>query len=88
MASYTAARKVFYVSRTISICFRLQLGEPLENGEVVWNPYKVSSERIPDWPDDSRLWRLACVGRLDPAAKRTGFVVADPGTSGVAGTSR
>ncbi len=69
LASYIAARKVFCVSHHNLDLLRLQLGEPLENGEVVWNPYKVSSERIPDWPDDSELWRLACVGRLDPAQK-------------------
>ena len=69
VASYTAARKVFCVSQHNLDLLRLQLGEPLKNGEVVWNPNKVSSERIPDWPDDSRLWRLACVGRLDPAPK-------------------
>jgi glycosyltransferase involved in cell wall biosynthesis len=69
LASYTAARKVFCVSHHNLDLLRLQLGVPLEDGEVVWNPYKVSSERIPDWPQDSGLWRLACVGRLDPAPK-------------------
>jgi glycosyltransferase involved in cell wall biosynthesis len=75
VASYTAARKLFCVSQHNLDLLRLQLGEPLENGEVVWNPNKVSSERIPDWPDDSRLWRLACVGRLDPAPKGQDLLV-------------
>ena len=75
VASYTAARSVFCVSQHNLDLLRLQLSEPLENGEVVWNPYKVSSERIPDWPDENRLWRLACVGRLDPAPKGQDLLV-------------
>jgi len=75
VASYTGARKVFCVSRHNLDLLRLQLGESVENGEVVWNPCKVSPERTPDWPDDSRLWRLACVGRLDPAPKGQDLLV-------------
>ncbi len=69
VASYTAARKVFCVSRQNLDLLRLQLGEPLKNGDVVWNPYPVSSQPIPDWPDDDKVLRLACVARLDPAHK-------------------
>jgi len=65
VASYIAARKVFCVSRQNLDLLRLQLGEPLENGEVVWNPYKVLPDCIPDWPNESKVWRMACVGRLD-----------------------
>ena len=48
---------------------RMQVGEPLLNGEVVWNPYNVSPETAPTWPDENGQWRLACVARMDPAAK-------------------
>ena len=75
VASYTGARKVFCVSRHNLDLLRLQLGEPLENGEVVWNPYKVSSEPIPDWPDESAVWRMACVGRLELAHKGQDLLV-------------
>jgi glycosyltransferase involved in cell wall biosynthesis len=68
-ASYTAARRVFCVSRSNLDLLRLQVGEPLLNGEVVCNPYNVSPERPPAWPDESGGWRLACVARIDPAAK-------------------
>jgi glycosyltransferase involved in cell wall biosynthesis len=47
----------------------MQLGDPMQNGEIVWNPYKVSAESIPAWPVENGRWRLACVARLDPAAK-------------------
>jgi glycosyltransferase involved in cell wall biosynthesis len=64
-AAYAGACKVYGVSRSNLDLLRLKLGVPLENCEVVWNPYKVQSERIPDWPDESKVSRLACVGRLD-----------------------
>jgi glycosyltransferase involved in cell wall biosynthesis len=69
VASYTAARRIFCVSRSNLDLLRLQVGEPLLNGEVVWNPYNVSTERPPAWPDESGGWRLACVARMDLAAK-------------------
>jgi glycosyltransferase involved in cell wall biosynthesis len=69
VASYTAARNVFCVSRSNLSLLRLQLGESLANAELVWNPYNVSTEVVPVWPDDNDPWRIACVGRLDPSAK-------------------
>jgi glycosyltransferase involved in cell wall biosynthesis len=68
-ASYKSAQKVFCVSRSNLNLLRMQLGDPLQNGEIVWNPYKVSAESIPAWPVENGRWRLACVARLDPAAK-------------------
>jgi glycosyltransferase involved in cell wall biosynthesis len=67
--SYTAAHRIFCVSRSNLDLLRLQVGEPLLNGEVTWNPYNVSPECPPVWPDESGGWRLACVARIDPAAK-------------------
>jgi glycosyltransferase involved in cell wall biosynthesis len=66
---YTSARRVFCVSRGNLNLLRLQVGDPLLNGEVVWNPYNVSTEVVPAWPDESKVWRLACVARMDPAHK-------------------
>ncbi len=62
-AVYTAARKVFCVSRSNLNLLRMQLGDPLQSGEVMWNPYNVSPESIPTWPDENGRWRLACVAR-------------------------
>ena len=47
----------------------LQLGEPLLNSEVVRNPFNVSTESLPSWPDEDVKWRIACVARLEVAAK-------------------
>ena len=41
------ARKIFCVSHNNLDLLRLQLGEPLPNGEVVWNPFNVSTEAAP-----------------------------------------
>jgi glycosyltransferase involved in cell wall biosynthesis len=68
-ATYTGACKVFCVSRSNLDLLRRQIGEPLKNAEVVWNPYKRSGEPLPAWPAEDGKWRLACVARLDPAAK-------------------
>jgi glycosyltransferase involved in cell wall biosynthesis len=69
VASYSASRKVFCVSRGNLDLLRSQLGQPLLNGEVAWNPFNVAPAPPPAWPDESGGWRLACVARLDPAAK-------------------
>jgi len=68
-ASYAGARKVYCVSRHNLELLRTQLGESLPNGEVAWNPYNVSTEPAPPWPDGNGVLRLACVARIDPGAK-------------------
>ena len=67
--SYTAARKIFVVSHKNLDLLRLQVGKPLLNTEVVRNPYNVSPDCPPVWPDERGGLRLACVARMDPAAK-------------------
>jgi glycosyltransferase involved in cell wall biosynthesis len=67
--AYTAARIAFCVSRSNLNMLRMQLGDPLENGEIVWNPYNVLPESIPEWPTENGRWRIACVARLEVAAK-------------------
>lgn len=69
VALYKGAQKVFCVSRSNLDLLRLQLGEPLENGEVVWNPYNVRPESITAWPEKNGRWKLACVARLETQAK-------------------
>ncbi len=69
VASYVGAHRVFCVSRGNLDLLRLQLGEPLINGDVVRNPCNVSTEPPPAWPDEGERWRLACVARMDVAAK-------------------
>ena len=67
--SYTSARRIFCVSRSNLDQLRLQVAEPLLNAELATSPYNVSTEPAPAWPDESGPWRLACVARMDLAAK-------------------
>jgi glycosyltransferase involved in cell wall biosynthesis len=68
--SYTAALTVFCVAQKNLDLLRSQLGgEPLQNAELVWNPFNVSPQKAPAWPADSSEWRMACPARLFPPAK-------------------
>lgn len=67
--TYRAARKVFCVSRHNLDLLNRQIGETLSNAEVVWNPVNVPAEPPPAWPKENGMWKLACVGRLEPVAK-------------------
>lgn len=69
VASYTAAHSVFCVSRKNLDLLRLQVGKPLPNAQIVWNPYNVSPESPLAWPDEGTRLRLACVGRMNIANK-------------------
>lgn len=66
--SYTNAAKAYFVSEANRVLFEKQIGLRLTNSEVVRNPFGVPWESGLPWPDESIL-RLACVARLDPAAK-------------------
>ena len=67
-ASYHAARAVYGVSRQNLELLERQIGSRLPNAGVVWNPSSVSSDRAPEWPT-ANVHKLACVARLEPAAK-------------------
>lgn len=67
--AYRAARKVFCVSRHNLELLEDQIGEPLPNGAVLWNPHNVSRNQPPAWPPKRDVWKLACVARLEPSAK-------------------
>ncbi|HEY4245794.1 MAG TPA: glycosyltransferase family 4 protein [Lacunisphaera sp.] len=67
--AYRAARKVFCVSRNNLELLERQIAEDLTKGMVAWNPFNVPSGPPPAWPEDTGIWRLACVARLDPTAK-------------------
>jgi glycosyltransferase involved in cell wall biosynthesis len=68
-AAYRAAKKVCCVSQHNLRLLECQIGEKLPNGVVVWNTYNVPPDQPPDWPDEKGTLKLACVARLEPAAK-------------------
>ena len=67
--TYTRAQKVLCVSHRNLDLLRIQLGEPLLNAEVIWNPFSVLPNPIPAWPEETGVWRMVCPARLFPPAK-------------------
>lgn len=66
---YEAAQACFFVSRSNMELTRRQLARPLPNAQVVRNPFNVSYDAAPSWPASDPVWKLACVGRLEPNSK-------------------
>ncbi|OYT69782.1 MAG: hypothetical protein CFK52_12970 [Chloracidobacterium sp. CP2_5A] len=66
---FLSARRAYFVSQGNWRLLEKQIGEPLPNAEVVFNPFNVAFEARPPWPAEDRPLRLGCVARLEPAAK-------------------
>ncbi len=66
-----SALRCFFVSQANWRLAEKQIGEPIRNGEVIWNSVNVSFDASPAWPasDGDGELRFACVGRLDPVSK-------------------
>ncbi len=67
---YNSARRCFFVCQANLVLLETQIAFKLTNAELVRNPFNVSRDAMPRWPDRrDGLWRLACVGRLNPSSK-------------------
>lgn len=67
--AYRQAARCLFVSRSNRDLVQTQMATTLDNAQVVRNPFNVSYEAAPPWPEKEDVVRLACVGRLDPRAK-------------------
>jgi glycosyltransferase involved in cell wall biosynthesis len=67
--AYQNAKKVYCVSNHNLELLEYQIGESLPQAKVVWNPFNISTTQPPAWPEMKGTCKLACVARLDPAAK-------------------
>ena len=67
--AYKSADRVFFVSQKNLELLQRQIGTELSNSTVVRNPFNVAADEPPDWPIPNGSWNLACVARLEPAAK-------------------
>ena len=65
---YSAAEKVFCVSRQNLDLLQRQIGVELPRSRIICNPYRVPNSD-PQWPATAIIFRMACVARLDPPAK-------------------
>lgn len=67
---FRRARRVYFVSGHNRDTAEHQLGIPVENAEVVHNPYMVSAREPLPWPENpGGRFHFACVGRLYPREK-------------------
>ena len=68
-ANYEEAAGAFFVSEGNRNLMRVQLATPLKNAKVISNPFNVSYDAAPTWPQETESFHLACVGRLEPLHK-------------------
>jgi hypothetical protein len=67
---YQQARQAFFVAQHNRLLLETQLGVVLNNAVLVRNPFNVRWDAsMSSWPDESREWKFACIGRLEPPAK-------------------
>lgn len=66
---YQIAVSTFFVSRHNLKLTEAQIAARISHGEIVWNPIGVNHRQPLPWPDESKGFKLACVGRLQPDAK-------------------
>lgn len=62
--AYTGAERVYFVSRENWDRLESNLAIQLDNGRIVDNPFNVSFDASPAWPDEAKEFKLACVARL------------------------
>jgi glycosyltransferase involved in cell wall biosynthesis len=67
--AYTAAQAVCFVSHANRRVVEMQCGTNLPNAHVICNPWNGSVTGAVQWPAESTMIDLACVGRMDPKAK-------------------
>lgn len=66
---YGRASRVFFVSNGNRTMLETQIGHEFTNAEIIRNPFNVRRDVMVPWPTESNPLNLACVGRLEPAAK-------------------
>lgn len=67
--AYEGAAASFFVSAQNRDIIEANLGLDLSAARIVDNPFNVPADAAPPWPGDAQPWRLACVARLQCAAK-------------------
>jgi glycosyltransferase involved in cell wall biosynthesis len=67
--SYRGAARCYFVAANNRRLVETQLAHELPNALVVRNPFNLSYDAAPAWPDDSGTTRFACVAQLAPVQK-------------------
>jgi glycosyltransferase involved in cell wall biosynthesis len=66
---YHAARRVYFISERNRHFLEMQFAARFTNAAIVRNPFNVSYQADPPWPEGNEPLRLACVARLEFYAK-------------------
>jgi glycosyltransferase involved in cell wall biosynthesis len=74
-ASYEGASRAYFVSQATLDLSRRQFGASLPDARVIRNPFNVPYGAKPAWPSEGECLSLACVARLDVAAKGQDLLV-------------
>jgi len=67
--AYAGAQRCFFVSQRNRAVIEDNLALDLSEGEIVDNPFQVSAGAAPSWPAGEKLWKLACVARVNFQSK-------------------
>jgi hypothetical protein len=62
--AYQGAAKVFFVSQENRDKLETNIAMTLDNAEIIDNPFNVSFQADPPWPESNEHFDLACVARL------------------------
>jgi glycosyltransferase involved in cell wall biosynthesis len=68
-SAFAGAQRCFFVSHQNREILESNLALDLSDAEIVDNPFQVSANAAPSWPADQKLWKLACVARIDFKSK-------------------
>jgi glycosyltransferase involved in cell wall biosynthesis len=73
---YLKARLACFVSQhNLRLC-ESQIATKIPHAEVVWNPYDTNLTELIPWPEPiNGIYKIACVGRLQPDAKGQDILV-------------
>lgn len=72
---YRNAEKVFFVSQENQHKLENNIALKLENAQIIANPFNVSYDASPSWPDTEKEFRIALVGRVHFQSKGQDIIV-------------
>lgn len=73
--AYTGAARVYFVSDDNLKRVEVNLAMALDNAQVIGNPFNVSFDASPQWPDETDGYRLACVARIHFPSKGQDLII-------------
>ena len=72
---YSKAGRVYFVSDENRIKLKNNIALELDNAEIIANPFNVPFDANPDYPDSSKEYRVAVVGRVHFQSKGQDLII-------------